>query len=340
MDVEFLSKSKQMITNPAERLEIIESGHLDQHKEFMLSVRSGLTSPTQSLPCRFFYDDRGSRLFERITELDSYYLTRSERNILKSHAFDIISSAGTPLSVVELGGGNSEKTRLLFNAILKDQNELHFIAIDISKNYLIQSAKQLLSEYHSLSTTLIAAEFYDAFRMLPNPIQSRLFLFMGSNIGNFKPEDAKKLLQSIRSVCQPLDCLLIGYDATQDQEKLIAAYNEPEKITAQFNKNILYRINSELGGNFDIEAFEHAATFNDKEGCVQMWLTSTDDQTVTITSLNLSVDFRKGDSIHTEDSYKYPPERFQEIVHDSGFAVCESWQDIDNSFVVSLLRPK
>jgi len=316
-----------------DRLRVIVS---KGEESFADAVIGGLDRAPKTLPCKFFYDLEGSRLFEKITEEPSYYLTRAEREILAESADEIVGEVGVELSVVELGGGNSVKTRLLIDAILRQQDRLHFTNVDISREYLEDSARALLADYDNLEMDAIAAEYDDAFDLLPPREGPRLFLFMGSNLGNFSPGDAGDLLCRLNSVMDFDDALLVGIDRLKDSAIIEAAYNDENGITEAFNKNILARINRELGGTFDLDKFAHFARFRPEKGRIEMLLVSSARQTVEV--LGRDFGFKQDETIQTEECAKYSRPQFAALAASVDLRVVRSWTDENEWFDVYLLR--
>ena len=311
------------------------------YKEKALSsvVAEGLSKRQKSLPCRFFYDEVGSELFEQICKLPEYYLTRTERKILELNACEIIEAVGHDVTLVEFGSGNSAKTRLLVDAAFKRQNHVHYIPIDISSDFLLASSINLLSEYERLSITAIAAEYNDALPILPHPDdEPRLFLFLGSNIGNFSRLEAVAFVAQICRQMNREDRLLIGFDLVKDRNLLEAAYNDAAGITAAFNKNLLTRINHELGAEFILDSFTHWAPFVEEHSRIEMRLISRHRQTVYIDALEQTFHFESEEYIHTENSHKYTLETFAEICHAAGLEIQQRWLDERDWFGVALLK--
>jgi L-histidine N-alpha-methyltransferase len=332
-----------MIETPS--LRVLDMPPAHPQKTFRGAVVEGLSQIPPTLPCRFFYDDRGSALFERICRLPEYYLTRTERAILERHAGEMIGAsvacgaAGSRLALIELGSGSAGKTRLLIEAALARQPALHYVPIDISRDFLRAAGEDLLREYRGLSVTAIAAEYDDALDVLPPHDGPRLLLFLGSNIGNFDGEQAAAFLRRIREQMEDRDRLLIGVDLVKDRAVLEAAYNDAAGVTAAFNKNLLVRINGELGGNFDLDAWEHRAPFVAERSRIEMWLVSRRAQTVTLAGMNSRFAFGEGEGIHTESSHKHTPEGFTALCRAAGLEIDERWTDARDWFAVFLLRP-
>lgn len=326
-----------MTTTPSLRLLDVPPAH--PQKTFRGAVVEGLSQTPRTLPCRFFYDDRGSALFERICRLPEYYLTRTERAILERHAGEMIQAAGSDLALIELGSGSAGKTRLLIEAALARQAALHYVPIDISRDFLRAAGEDLLREYPPLSVTAIAAEYDDALNVLPPHDGPRLLLFLGSNIGNFDGEQAVAFLRRIRRGMENRDRFLIGVDLVKDPAILEAAYNDVAGVTAAFNKNLLVRINGELGGDFDLDQWEHRAPFVAERSRIEMWLISRRAQTVGLAGMDRRFAFEEGEGIHTESSHKYTPEGFTALGRAAGLEIDRRWTDARRWFTVFLLRP-
>ena len=302
-------------------------------------VAEGLNRADRCLPCCFFYDAVGSDLFEQICDLPEYYLTRTERAILDRYAPEIVEAAGENLAMVEYGSGSSVKTRLLLSAALDRQSELHYIPIDISGDFLRESAHGLLAAYDRLRVTAIAAEYGDAGAAVPRHHGPRLFLFLGSNIGNFDRDGAVSFLKDVRRVMQPQDRILLGVDLLKDSAIIEAAYNDAQGVTAKFNKNLLTRINAELDADFDLNRFDHAAPFVEEHDRIEMRLVSRKAQEVRVGALNRTYRFAAGETIHTENSHKHCPNQFRLLCRTAGLEIQEQWRDARDWFSVLLLRP-
>ncbi|HIN30273.1 TPA: L-histidine N(alpha)-methyltransferase [Candidatus Poribacteria bacterium] len=305
------------------------------------AVSRGLLQTPKSLPCWLFYDSVGSKLFEKICQLPEYHITRTEEQILRTKAAEIIQGVSQGLSLVELGSGNSGKTRLLIDAILERQATLHYIPIDISSEFLLQSSIQLLTEYNRLSVTAMAAEYQAAMPILAQQsISPALILFLGSNISNFDSGEASVFLQQVREHMSPSDRLLIGVDLVKETSIIEAAYNDSSGVTEAFNKNLLIRLNREIGANFVINQFDHWAPFIESESRIEMRLISRVDQSVSIRDTGESYDLSEGEYIHTENSYKYTITHFNEISQAAGFEIEQQWQDERGWFSVVMLCPR
>ena len=303
------------------------------------AIADGFQKTPKSIPALFFYDTPGSQLFEQICKLPEYYPTRTEYKILTHNARDIIETLTGEVELVELGSGSSAKTRVLINTILANQPHLHYVATDISSDFLLKSSIVLKNEYEPLSITAIAAEHSDALRLLPEGgSQARLFLFLGSNIGNSEQCEAISFIGQIRCRMREEDRLLIGFDLVKDRQVLFDAYNDKAGVTAEFNKNLLVRINRELGGDFQLDLFDHYAPFVEEHSRVEMRLISQCDQRVYLERVGQGFDFKKGEYIHTENSYKYTLEGFGSLCEAAGMKMQEYWLDERKWFAVGLFR--
>lgn len=305
-------------------------------------ARAGLTSRPKTLPPKYFYDELGSRLFEAICALPEYYLTRAESEILSSYADDIVSSiggsTGAPARLVELGSGSAEKTRFLIEALLRRQPALHYLPVDISAASLERSSVELLQLYPRLRVTAYAADYFTALReLVPARAGERTAaLFLGSNIGNFAQREAADFLLAVRKVLKAEDSLLLGADLKKSADILIPAYDDALGVTAAFNRNLLVRINRELGADFCVEKFRHLALYDEERGRVEAHLVSTARQTVRLAALDLEIGFDEGETIHTENSYKFDLEQLRELARATGFHLERSWLDGARRFSFNL----
>lgn len=307
----------------------------DQHTLLASDVIAGLSQPAKTLPCKWFYDVAGSELFEQITETPEYYLTRVETRLLLELTSGLADYVPHLTLIIEPGSGSSNKTRMLLSS---QPNLLEYMPMDISAGFLYASAVKLEQDFPHLKVTPIVCDFTALTEPLSiDKTHECLIFFPGSTIGNFDPEEARHLLKNIRAMAGRPCWLLIGVDMTQDAARLLAAYNDKAGITDKFNKNILARINRELGANFDLEKFQHRAIFNRDEHRIEMHLVSTKAQTVELAGNQFG--FEAGEFIHTENSYKYPKAKFESLLHDAGWLIDHVWEDTDEShFGVFLLR--
>jgi L-histidine Nalpha-methyltransferase len=303
-------------------------------------VLRGLTSTPKFLSPWLFYDDRGSLLFEDITALPEYYLTRAERSVFAAEADSIIKlargSSKLPLHVLELGAGTAAKTGLLLAAAARFQHHVLYQPIDVSGSALELARLHLQQSLPGVTVEPHVADYTRGYNQLARPAGRRLALFIGSSIGNFEPAAALGVLQQLRAELRSGDSLLIGVDLRKDPETLLAAYNDAQGITAAFNKNVLLRINRELGGNFRMDRFQHRAVWNSRLSRIEMHLFSTRTQTVDIAAFDKGIQFAANESIHTENSYKYTRARLATLLTRAGFSVSAQWTDSDDLFLVTL----
>ncbi|KAA6455698.1 L-histidine N(alpha)-methyltransferase [Acidobacteria bacterium AB60] len=305
------------------------------------AVTEGLLSRPKWLPSWLFYDEAGSRLFDQITELPEYYVTRTERSILTERAEEIVQRAAArdALRIVELGAGSCDKTRLLLRAAVERQDTVVYEPVDVSPSALAQAQERIESEIPGVVVCPRVEDYTREFSLEPpSPGERRLVLYIGSSIGNFEPHEAGQLLENVREGLIPGDALLLGVDMVKDRETLLRAYDDAAGVTAAFNKNILTRINRELGADLDVGAFQHRAVWNRYRSRIEMHLGNTLPQTVHIPSLDLRVEFEAGETIHTENSYKYLPGQAETLLRAAGFAPEETWTDEKGWFSVCLAR--
>jgi L-histidine N-alpha-methyltransferase len=296
-------------------------------------VRAGLAARPPELPPKYFYDARGSRLFEEITRLPEYYLTRAERAILAGWAPRRVPELGVR-TFVELGPGSAEKARLLLDAM---DARATYVPIDVSAAALETTARELRRSHPGLRVEPVAADFTAELalpRDLPRPA---LFAFLGSTIGNFTPPRAVALLRRMAAAMGPRDRFLLGADLKKDRARLEAAYNDARGVTAEFNRNMLRVLNRELGADFDPDGFAHRAVYDDAEGRIEMYLVATRDQTVTIPEIG-TYRFRPGDAIRTEVSYKYDRRTVETLLEEAGYALEEWTTDPEQEFALALAR--
>lgn len=303
-------------------------------------VLTGLTHEPKTLSPWLFYDEAGSALFERITELPEYYLTRTERAIFTEHANDMVREAagGQRLTVIELGAGTASKTGLLLSATAGLQGSADYFAIDVSESALLEAKRHLEEEIANLRVHLRVGDYTDGLGQIEAPGTRKLVLYIGSSIGNFEPEQAVELLRGIHRQLAPGDQILIGADQLKDPAMLLAAYDDAEGVTAAFNRNVLQRVNREVGANFNLEGFVHEARWNVERARIEMHLRSERDQVVSIPSLGIGVRFAKGETIHTENSYKFDAASAQAILVQAGFTLRRTWTDPRRWFAVYLAQ--
>lgn len=301
---------------------------------FLDDAVAGLTSKPKRLPSKYFYDQRGSMLFERICELDEYYLTRTELAIMRRHIRAIAQAIGERVLVIEPGSGASVKVRLLLRHL---RDVVGYVPVDISGVHLMRWAYLLHRELPALSILPVHADFSQALELPPMPsARRRVIYFPGSTIGNFTPGEAVAWLARMAKIAGPGGGLLIGVDLKKDVAILEAAYNDREGVTRAFNLNILERLRTELDADVRVDRFEHRAFYNEAEGRIEMHLTSTERQTVRLD--HTEVRFETGETIHTESSYKYDLDEFRELLAEAGWRRVECWTDEDEYFSVQYCR--
>jgi L-histidine Nalpha-methyltransferase len=318
----------------------------ESNNEFAKDVEKGLNDKQKHISPKFFYDKKGSRLFEEICMQPEYYLNRIESQILKNSVDEILKIiGGQEISVIELGNGNSLKTRILLGPFLTKLKIVTYFPIDVSLKMLKKSIKDLFREYANLQIYGICSDYVsglvkiNAFMKLKREIPNKKFIiFLGSSIGNFDPKDAIDFLHSIARYVLKEDLLLIGIDLEKDKSILDRAYNDKNGITAKFNFNVLARINRELEGEFNISNFEHRSFYNIHKHRIEMHLESKLDQQVRIGAIGKKFYFKKGEKIHTENSYKYSLRRLNKLVKKAGLQVIRNFTDPEEQYTLLLLK--
>ncbi|MBB3601463.1 L-histidine N-alpha-methyltransferase [Mycolicibacterium sp. BK556] len=297
-------------------------------------VRNGLTQTPKSLPPKWFYDVVGSDLFDQITRLPEYYPTRAEAEILRVQSPAIAAASGAD-TLVELGSGTSEKTRQLLTALRDNGSLRRFVPFDVDSNVLQSAGVALGHEYPGLEIEAVCGDFEEHLAKIPTGGR-RLFVFLGSTIGNLTPGPRKQFLATLADVLDPGDSLLLGTDLVKDTGRLVRAYDDRAGVTAKFNLNVLAVVNRELGANFDIESFEHVARWNPDEERIEMWLRATTPQQVLVDALGLTVDFANGEEMLTEVSCKFRPEAVTQELAEAGLQRTHWWTDPSGDFGLSL----
>ncbi len=298
-------------------------------------VLHGLTGPQKSLPSKYFYDERGSKLFDEITELEEYYPTRTERDILKQNVEEIGCHLGDEVILIEPGSGSSDKTRILLKGL---NNIAGYIPIDISGDYLFSVASELQKAFPEITIEPLQADYTHSIDLPDSlPEGRKVVFFPGSTIGNFKRDTVDRFLSVVADIVGREGAFLIGVDLKKEVEVLLAAYNDSKGVTAAFNKNILRHINRELGTDFDPDLFDHKAIWNEEENRIEMHLVCKEDHEVEVNGTCIT--FREGECIHTENSHKYTLEEFGEIVS-PWFEVKKVWTDEKDWFSLQYLEPK
>lgn len=302
-------------------------------ESFRDAVLAGLSRTPKEIPCRFFYDEAGARLFETICELPEYYPTRTELGLLARHAPEIARLAGPGARLIEFGSGSSRKVRLLLDAL---EDPACYVAIDISREHLLAASDDLAAQFPGVAVAAVCADYTRPFELPPlTGSGKRLGFFPGSTIGNFTPPEAATFLIGCRRLLGPDAEMLVGVDLKKEPAVLHAAYNDAAGVTAAFNLNLLTRINRELQADFDRDRFAHVAFFNTMLGRIEMHLESRAEQDVTVAGRSFR--FARGERIHTENSYKYGIAEFHEVASAAGFRPVAVWTDPDRRFSLHYL---
>jgi len=305
------------------------------------AVRDGLCLQQKSLPPWLFYDQAGSRLFDKITARPEYYLTRTERGILAANAGAMIAQAaqGAWLRIAELGAGSADKTRLLLAAAIARQGTVVYEPVDVSPSALDSAQTRIEREIPGVRVVQRVTDYTQGLDFEPIPAgERRLVLYIGSSIGNFDSGEAARLLKGVRAGLNSGDSLLLGVDLVKEDSTLLAAYNDAGGVTAAFNRNLLVRLSRELGADFNPEAFSHRAVWNQSESRIEMYLVSQVAQRVRLAWLDWEIGFAAGETIHTENSYKYRPGQAEEMLVEQGFSPVATWTDEQSWFAVCLGR--
>ncbi len=315
--------------------------HLDDDTTATMArdVRAGLTAWPKELAPKWFYDERGSQLFEQITELEEYYPTRAEREILTERSAEIVAAAGSPRTLIELGSGSAAKTRVLLDA-MRDCGSLEMYApVDISEEITQTTAEALVEEYPGLDVHGLVCDFEVDLERVPQALAPRLIAFLGGTIGNLYPGPRRDFLERIRALLDPGDHLLLGTDLIKDRGRLELAYDDPGGVTAEFNKNVLHVLNRELGGDFDVDCFEHVARFDEREERMDIRLRSLCDQEVRLAALDVVTHFAVGEEMRTEISTKFSRPRLEAVYADAGLELVGWFTDAAGDYALSLARP-
>jgi L-histidine N-alpha-methyltransferase len=314
--------------------------HLDADASAAMAedVRAGLTTSPKELSPKYFYDERGSQLFERITELPEYYPTRRERAILAGRSAEILATAGGPGTLVELGSGSAAKTRHLLSA-MRDAGSLGtYVPVDISEEITHETAESLVEEYPGLEVRGLVCDFESDLELIHSDGGARLLAFLGGTIGNLYPGERREFLTRIAGLFGPGDHLLLGTDLVKETARLEAAYDDAAGITAEFNKNVLHVLNRELAADFAVDAFEHVARFDAREERMDIRLRSLAEQSVHLAGLDLTVEFAAGEEMRTEISAKFTRQRLECVYSESGLQMCGWFTDAAGDYALSLAR--
>jgi L-histidine Nalpha-methyltransferase len=315
--------------------------HLDADSAATMArdVRDGLSAWPKELAPKWFYDERGSQLFERITELEEYYPTRAERGILHSRAAEIVAAAGLPRTLIELGSGSASKTRVLLDA-MRDAGSLELYApVDISEEITQETAEALVEEYPGLDVHGLVCDYERHLERVPQALAPRLIAFLGGTVGNLYPGPRRDFLERIRALLDPGDHLLLGTDLIKDRGRLELAYDDPHGVTAEFNKNVLNVLNRELDADFDLDCFEHVARFDEREERMDIRLRSLCDQRVRLEGIDLVTQFAVGEEMRTEISTKFSRPRLEAVYADAGLELVGWFTDAAEDYALSLARP-
>ena len=309
-------------------------------KSFADEISSSLNRSSKYIHPKFFYDKKGSELFEKICELPEYYPTRTEIKILKKLQSELPSHLDDYFRLVELGSGSSLKTRLLLDIFSELQDKIEYFPIDISE-ILTESSELLLRDYESLSITGIIDTYEGGLDFIEKYDDKKNFIiFLGSSYGNFTPDAGKEFLQKISSAMKKDDLFLIGLDLVKDKEILEKAYDDSQGITAKFNLNVLSRINDELDADFNLDNFKHQANYNAKDQRIDMHLKSLVTQSIVIGKSNLSLELKQGELIHTEHSHKFTLPQIENLMVNCGFEIKQIWLDDDKNYSLTLASKK
>jgi L-histidine Nalpha-methyltransferase len=307
---------------------------------FARDVAYGLAAPQKWLPPKYFYDERGSRLYEQICALPEYYPYRAELEILSTYATEIHAEIGH-LALVEFGSGSATKTRHLLSAYEWAGEPFRYCPVDISRAILWDTAAQLLQEYRHIEIRAMHADFAGQPEVIQAfQLEKKAVAFLGSSLGNFTPEESVEFLQRTAAIMGPEDVFLLGIDLKKSPAILLPAYDDAQGITAAFNLNVLQRINRELGGQFHLHSFEHLALYNDEQGRIEMHLRSRQAQRVTIAKIEQVASFSEDDTIHTESSYKYNVDEVRDLGYQANLVLRRTWFDARRYFLLALFRPR
>jgi L-histidine Nalpha-methyltransferase len=307
----------------------------DHNAKLAQDLRAGLLSTPRWISPIWFYDERGSELFEEITKLPEYYPTARENEILKTYADQIVELANCD-TLIELGAGSAEKSHELLGAMARSKSLQHFVAVDVSEEMLVTSSKAIQRSF-GIAVTALVADFSAHLALLPRSGR-RLITLMGGTIGNFEPAMRRSFLEQLRESMGPDDALLVGADLVKDRSRLVAAYNDASGVTAEFNRNALRAINDAFEANFDAEAFEHIALFDETHHWIEMRLRSMRPQRVVVGGLGITLDLERGEDIRTEISTKFTPSGIETEFADAGFRVVREFRDPADDFQLTLAR--
>jgi len=312
---------------------------LSQISEFEKDVLDGLSSTPKSIPSRYFYDETGDKLFQQIMTLDEYYLTKAEFEILNTYGEEIIQKyLHDTFQLVELGAGDGLKTKILLDEVFASGKKFNYLPVDISTHALESLMTDLHANYPHLNGHGISDDYFSALKKINGVEKQKVVMFLGSNIGNYTPPEAENFLIEMRNNLQPDDILLIGIDLKKDPEVIRKAYDDSQGVTKEFNLNLLRRINRELGGNFNLEDFDHLPIYDSASGAAKSFLISMKDQTVKINAISKTFSFAKNELISTEISQKYSLEEIADMSERTGFELQSNYLDQKGYFVDTIWK--
>ena len=333
-----MTNLQTLSTNGRCTVEALPPLHISQSVQS--AVRTGLSAHPKRLPPFLLYDHRGSNLFEEICRLPEYYLTRTEQSILESCAPELVARFSRDMDLVEFGSGSSTKTRTLLDALFSNGHRPTYRPVDISHTMLNASTTALVSEYPELMIKAIISDYGRGLEEISRQRErQKVFLFLGSNLGNFTPREAVDFLAGVRRAMTGDDLLLLGVDLVKPLAVLLPAYDDAAGVTAAFNRNLLVRLNRELGADFRPECFRHEVRWNQEVQAVEMHLASEGDQLVSLPAIDLKISFLAGETIHTESSHKYTSASLAKLCAEAGLAVERSWSDPQNWFALNMIVP-
>ena len=319
--------------------DLVQTAALNEREELIRDVQTGLHSLPRTLKPWMFYDELGSQLFERITKLAEYYPTRTERVLLESHADAIVAAAragSQPLRILELGAGTASKTCLLLAAAARRRIELVYMPLDVSADALEIACRNVECTFPGVLFEPVVVNYVNSPPQLEEFDGSTIALYLGSSIGNFLPEESRTILRNLGSQLRSRDTLVLGTDLVKDEWTMVSAYDDDDRVTAAFNLNILNRLNRELGADFDLTAFRHRVRWNSAESRIEMHLESMREQRIQVSAAELELYFGKGETIHTENSYKFTNETLGALLSDSGFEIQQTWRDAREWYALTL----
>jgi len=322
----------------SDRFELVTVPRAKGVASFAQDVAAGLSAMPKRVPSKYLYDDVGSALFDAITRLPEYYLTRAETEILSEWGWQMVRLLDAPLDFLELGSGSAIKTRLLIGEALRVQDELHYSPIDISIEAICSSSLALVESFPGLHVRAYAGDYFDVLESQPMLSDRKMLaMLMGSNIGNYEPNEARLLFSLLGSALRPGDGLLIGTDLRKDRATLEMAYDDRIGVTSAFNRNVLARINRELDADFDLRKFRHVVHYDERRGSVDSFLEAQERMALQISGADLRITVEAGERIHTESSYKFADEDVARLAEGGGFRPQSVWQDRAKRFSVHLL---